>query len=175
MDIDWTRTELFLRRTAVLHQQGRTGEFLALVELQQAKGIDKLRVAEYRERKGAYRKTYNQIMEGNEQVVEVLIGSYLTTESKEWRGEAARRLSCMLKILEGISDFLEAEIDIESHNLSENEVKIEKRSQEMRNFNDEYYNILVDASSWIMECRRYDMKRREQVEELTMMIRSAGI
>lgn len=93
----------------------------------------------------------------------------------EGREEAAKRLSDVLRVLEGMSDYLEAEIDIESYDLSVNEVKIEEHFKRILNRDDEFYKILVDASSWLIEDRSDSIKQRERAEELMMKIRATGI
>ncbi len=175
MKIDWTKNELLLHRASVLHQHGRSEEFAELVKQQRSTGVEELSATKYREREIAYHKTIDQLMDYNDQLVESLINSYFTTESKEWAGEVARRLSGVLEILEGVSDFLGAEIDIESYNLSANEVKIEERLNRILNREDEFYKILVDFSSRLIEDRRERIKQRERTEELMMKIRAAGI
>ncbi|EOA6546656.1 hypothetical protein ACI1IY_000395 [Vibrio vulnificus] len=74
-----------------------------------------------------------------------------------------------------MSDCLEAEIDIESYDLSVNEVKIEEHFKRKLNRDDEFYKILVDASSWLIEDRSDSIKQRERAEELMMKIRATGI
>ncbi|EKO3871038.1 hypothetical protein ACP6H1_07580 [Vibrio harveyi] len=175
MKFDCTRTELLLRRIAVLHKQGRSEEFADLVGQFIAAGANELSALKIREIKTAQRETNSQLMGCNEQMVESLIDSYSKTESKEWRNEAANRLSGMLKILEEMSDFLEAVIDIESYDLSVSEEMIEERSKTMRNFEDEYYKIIRDNNSWLIEDRNDSMKLRERVEELMVKIRATGI
>ncbi|HDY7903282.1 TPA: hypothetical protein RQK50_001464 [Vibrio vulnificus] len=74
-----------------------------------------------------------------------------------------------------MSDCLEVEIDIESYDLSVNEVKIEEHFKRKLNRDDEFYKILVDASSWLIEDRSDSIKQRERAEELMMKIRATGI
>ncbi|EHU4801230.1 hypothetical protein M2F95_15000 [Vibrio vulnificus] len=175
MKIDWHRTELLLRRAEVLHKQGRSEEFDDLVGQFFAAGANEFSALKIREIKTAQSETNSRLMDCNEQIVESLIDSYSTTESKEWREEAAKRLSDVLRVLEGMSDYLEAEIDIESYDLSVNEVKIEEHFKRILNRDDEFYKILVDASSWLIEDRSDSIKQRERAEELMMKIRATGI
>ncbi|EJO9868206.1 TPA: hypothetical protein RQJ99_000986 [Vibrio vulnificus] len=74
-----------------------------------------------------------------------------------------------------MSDCLEVEIDIESYDLSVNELKIEEHFKRKLNRDDEFYKILVDASSWLIEDRSDSIKQRERAEELMMKIRATGI
>ena len=70
MKIDWTKNGLLLCRADVLHQHDRSEEFAELVEQQKAAGVEELSTIGYREREVAYRKTNNQLMDYNEQLVE---------------------------------------------------------------------------------------------------------
>ncbi|MGD1468459.1 hypothetical protein [Vibrio harveyi] len=175
MNCSWTRTKILLRRMKVLYEQGRSNEFNVLAERLKDGGVGDLNPFELQELKHRYNESNNQLIGYNEQAIKDLIESYSMAESKRWRQEVERRLYGILQLLQGISEYLEAEIDLESYDLSESEGKVEERVNRMQNFEDEYYKILVNANSWLIEDRNESIQLRERVEELIMTIRTTGI
>ncbi|WP_394144924.1 hypothetical protein [Vibrio atypicus] len=174
-DFDWVRAELVLRKMSVVRECGAMDEYLDLAEQLRRQGFHELSSLKVRELTQESWQRQHQLMDANSQIVEALIESYVTSESKEWRQEVERRLVGMVKLLEGVSELLEVEININSYDASEYESQADKRSQEMRNFEDEYYKIIVNSKSWVLESRHEYIEQRERVERLMMTIRAVGV
>ncbi|MGC9551016.1 hypothetical protein ACP45F_05985, partial [Vibrio metoecus] len=170
------RINLLQRQRAVIEEQGRTRELLDLDAAIRAVGLDRITDNENHEITLVYIERLMSLTDTIGRIIARLTEKLLSlTESKESKDEAEKRLHEVLIGLEEADDFLSTIIDIENLNLFENETQITKRVETMRNRNDEYYKILVDASSTLFESRNAYVELRRRLDDLMTNIRMAGI
>ncbi|HAS4517332.1 TPA: hypothetical protein I6863_003582 [Vibrio cholerae] len=170
------RINLLQRQRAVIEEQGRTRELLDLDAAIRAVGLDRITDNENHEITLVYIERLMSLTDTIGRIIASLTEKLLSlTESKESKDEAEKRLHEVLIGLEEADDFLSTIIDIENLNLFENETEITKRVETMRNRNDEYYKILVDASSTLFESRNAYVELRRRLDDLRTNIRMAGI